>query len=625
MRRHGGCETIALAVQPLQQIQARARRRSWLWAILTVALVLRLAHWLAIRSAPFVAQPVLDSAEYARWGHSIAAGNWLGSAPFFQAPLYPYLLAVVFRLGGGLDAVYLLQIAAAVAGLAALAVAADRMLGRPHGLIAAALGAFYLPAVFHDVLLVKESIATSLVCVLLWLLARAREKQSAGAWLAAGVLVGMLSLLRENMLLVTLFLLPLVFLPGIRLSREEQRASSGRSRWIVPLVALVVGIVLPLAPVAARNAALGGGFLPTTFQGGVNFWIGNNPQADGTYRPIVPGKQVPTYERLDAERLAEQAVGRKLDGAQVSSYWLDRSLDWARRHPLDFVRLQLHKLALYFSPYEWPDTVDYYWMKTRSWVLSLPGLEWGGLVPLAAIGLLFAFRRWWALAPVLLFELGWLASTVAFFLFSRYRLPAAPGLWILAAVPLVAVGRGWRARGRTEAVIAGCGLLFVWLLPYFGSFAPRRDLVEMNLGRLAEQRGNAIAAKRHFEAALAADPTAFTPHLDLGTLAARAGDMPTAIRRFRQAVTLQPASDDAHADLGAALLAMGDLSAAGQELGRALALNPDNLVALQNRAVLELKRGKEAAARADLERLLRLDPRNAFARRVLARQPPAAR
>ncbi len=599
----------------------RIESRAWLWTVIAVALVLRLGHWIAVRSAPFVAQPVLDSAEYVRWAHAIAAGNWVGSAPFFQAPLYPYVLAVIFWLGGNLNAIYLVQIAVAVAGLAALAAAGDRMLGRPHGLVAAVLGALYLPAVFHDVLIVKESFATALVCVLLWLLARAREKGSARAWLAAGVAIGVLSLLRENMLLVALFLLPLAFLPNAGRGGE---GGEGRARRVVPLVALLVGIALPLAPVAARNAALGGGFLPTTFQGGVNFWIGNNPKADGTYRPIVPGKQIPMYERIDAERLAERAVGHHLDGAQVSSYWLDRALGWARRHPLDFLRLQVHKVALYFSPYEWPDTVDYYWMKTRSWVLALPGLEWGALVPLAAIGLLFSRRRWRVLFPVLLFELGWLVSTVAFFLFSRYRLPAAPGLWILAAVPLVAAARAWHARGRVEAVLAACGLLVVWLLPYFGSFAPRRDLVEINLGRLAQEKGDVAAAKAHFEAAVVADPTAFVPHLDLGTIAARAGDFAAAVQRFREAVALQPTSDDAHADLGAALLASGDLAAAGPELDRALALNPDNLVALQNRAVLELKRRNDVAARADLERLLRLDPGNSWARKVLSRLPPEA-
>ena len=72
----------------------------------------------------------------------------------------------------------------------------------------------------------------------------------------------------------------------------------------------LLGLTLPLLAVASRNAALGGGFLPTTSQGGVNFWIGNNPAADGTYRPLVPGKQVPAYEREGARILAEQAAKR---------------------------------------------------------------------------------------------------------------------------------------------------------------------------------------------------------------------------------------------------------------------------------------------------------------------------
>ncbi len=529
------------------------RDRSWLGVALAVAALVRVAHWAAVRTAAFVGQPALDSAEYARWAHAIAAGSWLGGAPFFQAPLYPYLLALVFRAGGGLDTVYLLQIACAVAALALLAVAADRLLGPPHGAVAAALGALYLPAVFHDVLLVKESLATSLVAVVLWALVRARERRSELAWLGVGALIGLLALLRENTLLVAFFLVPLVF------ARGDRRGTARR------FAALVLGMALPLAPVALRNAALGGGFLPTTSQGGVNFWIGNNPHADGTYRPLVPGKQIPAYERSEARRLAEQAVGHPLDGAAVSRYWLSRALGWAESDPLAFGRLQLHKLRLYFSPYEWPDAVDYYWMKTISRPLALPGLEWGALVPLAALGLLLARRRWRELAPVLLFELGWLLSTVAFFLFARYRLPAAPGLWILAAVPFVALGRAWRRGAWGAAAVGALGVALLWAWPHLAGFAPRWDLVDFNRGRLAQEHGETKLARIYYQQALRAAPRAFLPRLDLGTIAARERDYATAARWFAEAVELQPDSDDAHADLGAALLASGNLSAASSE------------------------------------------------------------
>jgi len=125
----------------------------------------------------------------------------------------------------------------------------------------------------------------------------------------------------------------------------------------------------------------------------VNFWIGNNPLADGTYRPLVPGKQVPAYEREGARILAEQALGRPLAAGEVSSYWLKRSLSWARSEPGAWARLQGEKLGLYWSGYEWPDAVDYYWMKTISWPLALPGLEWSAAALLALWGLLLERRR----------------------------------------------------------------------------------------------------------------------------------------------------------------------------------------------------------------------------------------
>ncbi len=115
------------------------------------------------------------------------------------------------------------------------------------------------------------------------------------------------------------------------------------------LALAVLAAVLVLAPVAARNAALGGGPTLTSLRGGVNFYIGNNPEADGTYRPLVPGKQIPRYEQSEPRRLAEAALGRPLTPREVSGYWLGRSLRWAREEPAAFLALQLRKLRRFWS------------------------------------------------------------------------------------------------------------------------------------------------------------------------------------------------------------------------------------------------------------------------------------
>ncbi|MBV8199617.1 MAG: glycosyltransferase family 39 protein, partial [Acidobacteria bacterium] len=541
--------------------------------ILAVALALRLAHWAAVRRAPFIGQLAMDSWEYDRWAREIAGGDWLGHGRgvFFQAPLYPYLLAILFAVvGPRLDAAYLAQIGLSVAGCYALYRAGRAMAGEREGLAAAALAAVYGPFLFYDVQLLKESLAVTVACFLLWALAAAgalpgppapgtgdlrtaaespspaSRPAAVGPWLLAGSLLGILAVLRENALLVAPFLLPLAWsagAPGEPLARRAGRTG-----------AFLAGIALVLAPVALRNGLVGGDFLPTTSQGGVNFYIGNNPRADGTYRPIVPGKQTPQLEQREPARIAEQHLGRRLAPAEVSRYWLGRALAWARARPGDFLRLTLHKLGMFWSWYEWPDAVDYYYIRGLSSVYRLPLLEFGGVTLLAAFGLGFLGGRARRLAPALLFAGAWMVSTVAFFLFARYRLPAVPALLLLAALPVAALVEAaqawWRGRAielspedgrgaprRPALRVLGLGLVVAAaiVLPRLAGFEPRLDLVSFNLGRLAEERGDAALAERHYQAALAADPGAFLAWLDLGNLAARRRDWPAALRCYQRA------------------------------------------------------------------------------------------
>lgn len=583
--------------------------------ILVLAFAVRLAHWIAVRGLPFVAQLVVDSKEYDAWARQIAAGDWLGSRVFFQAPLYPYLVAVIYKISGGATgAVYLFQIALAVAGVWALARAGRLMGGEIAGLFAAGLAAVYGPFVFYDVQLMKESPAVTVVCFLLWALAAARARPSARAWTVAGLLLGTLALLRENALLATPFLALLTLAPNAPRGTIARRAG-----------AFVLGAALPLVPVAIRNGVVGGEFLPTTSQGGANFYIGNNASADGTYRPIVPGRQIPTLERQESIRVAEVATGRKLSAGEASSYWLHRGLAWARSNPWACVKLQGRKLGMYWSWYEWPDAVDYYWIGARSPVFRLPLVEFGtiSLLAVAGVGLMLRRRLASPLAPAWTLASIWMLSTIAFFLFSRYRLPGVPPLMILGALPCAAVVEA-RAAGDKRWWWGAALVLLAWAVSLVPAGKPRNDLVEFNLGRLADEQGDAAAAGRHYEAALAADPKAFLPCLNLGTLAAQRGDWTAALSYYRRAAELEPRSDDAHSDLGGVLLATGDADGAEKELDRALELNARNLPALQNKVVLLLRRGDLDGARAADRRLLELDPENPAGARLRDRIDAAA-
>ncbi|MCZ7651909.1 MAG: tetratricopeptide repeat protein [Thermoanaerobaculia bacterium] len=289
---------------------------------------------------------------------------------------------------------------------------------------------------------------------------------------------------------------------------------------------------------------------------------------------------------------ARRGRGRApLAAAEVSAHWRRRALAWARAEPGAFLRLQLRKVRLYLSPYEWPDAVDLYWLRARSPALAALGLDFAGLALLALAGAGAAWRRrlFRPLAPAWLFALAWMASTVAFFLFSRYRLPGLVPLFLFAGLPLAAaLAPGASRRARLLALAL---LVAAWGLPRLALPAPRLDLVEQNLGRLAAERGETAEAEAHFRAALAAAPESFLPLVELGALAGRAGRPAEARAWLEKAVEREPGSVEAWANLGAARLALGDLPAAAAALDRALALDPGHLPALRNRELLARRAG----------------------------------
>jgi tetratricopeptide (TPR) repeat protein len=576
--------------------------RFWLPAILLAGAAVRLGHWWALRQGPFVAFPIMDSAVYLEWGRAIAAGDWLGQGEFFLAPLYPYVLAAMLALGGSVDTVYLAQITAAVLGLLALYRAGSRLESARIGLLAAALAALCGPLVFHDVLLVKESFAASLTAGLLATLLRPDLEIRLRPWLLAGTIWGLVGLLRENAIL----LLP--FLAGaIWIRRPRPRPFLGA------LGALLAGYALVALPFVARSLAVTGSPFPT-FNAGFNLYIGNNPRATGTYQPIVPGKTLPEAEGREPVRVASELVGRKLTPGQASRYWTGRSLAWMVEEPRAFLRLQARKLGLYWRFYEWPDSVDYYWAREESPALRLAFVELGGLALLAAGALWVLRRRLRPWAPVLLLVVGWTAATVAFFVFSRFRVPMLPALCLLAAVPVERTLVAFRA-GRHRAAVVGAALVTLALLfPHALGHEPDRNLVAYNLAGVLAETGDLEGARQAYLEALAAAPDDFAVMLRLGDLALGQGRLPEAAAWYERATRARPEADDPWAQYGRVLALQGQGTLASQALERALALNPENITALYGQAHLALLRRDVPRAEALRHHIAEIAPDHAAVR-----------
>ncbi|HEV8210158.1 MAG TPA: glycosyltransferase family 39 protein, partial [Vicinamibacterales bacterium] len=297
--------------EPAEIVGAERARPAWYaLAIFGVALLVRLVHVWQIRRSPFFSLLMGDSRGYDEWARRIAGGEWLGHEVFYQAPLYPYLLGVIYAAAGHhLLVVRVVQALIGSASCALLALAAARLFpqsGRKAGLAAGLMLALYAPAIFFDGLLQKSVLDVFFVCLALWLISRTETAEIAEhaekkvivsprslraprlrILFFLGVTLGGLALTRENALVFIVVVLAWMVVGAYRRAGPFGPVSPGPKGPGLHAAALfVTGLALVLVPVAARNAYVGGGFYITTSQFGPNFYIGNNPAADGTYQSL---------------------------------------------------------------------------------------------------------------------------------------------------------------------------------------------------------------------------------------------------------------------------------------------------------------------------------------------------
>jgi hypothetical protein len=439
-----------------------------------LGLAVRLAYAWQLSEHPYGRFPWVDESAYWRWALAIKSGRWLPAQPFYQDPLFAYVLAGLMAVvGTGFAS---LRIAlAAIGSLTPVAVFwAGRVgVGRPEGIVAGLVAALYRPLVFNDGLLEKEGLGALVAAVALGLTARAvrADRMGRGAGLA-GFAWGLLGLLRANALLIG----PLGVGWCLAAFRDRRKVAALRA------AAFAVGFGLALAPALVVNALVADRpeLLLTTWQAGANFYIGNGPEAEGNYTKLPFVIDNPLYEADNFRAEAQRRSGRRLSPGGVSRFWLAEGLKRWEAAPLASLRLLGWKLALVSSDFEIFDNQSEELVRA----VVAPALSWsflsfGWLAPLAALGLARSRADrssfWWFLV---LSTLAGLISTAVFFVVGRYRIPWVPGLALLAAAGAVdtarrVAARRWGQVAWRMGLVALPALLVAWV-PTAETLSPGR-------------------------------------------------------------------------------------------------------------------------------------------------------
>ena len=621
--------------------------------IFATAFGIRLVHVLQMRSTPFFSILMGDSRGYDEWAQRIAGGEWWGREVFYQAPLYPYFLGAIYAIAGRhLLLVRLVQALIGSASCVFVALAASRLVSRRAGMVAGAVLAVYAPAIFFDGLLQKSVLDVFFVSLALWLIARiltVRLKPDL-LWLSLGLCIGGLSLTRENALVFIVVVATWALFGTVENAKAAQHARPNQSlrssRSVRSLALFLFGLALVLLPVAVRNSLVGGGFYVTTAQFGPNFYIGNNPKADGTYASLRYGRGAPEYERQDATELAELAVGHQLMPAEVSSYWTGRALQFITSQPGAWLTLMARKAALLVNRSEMVDTEDQASYAEWSWPLWLLGpiAHFGVLVPLAVFGVFatwperapnHASRRPWPLRSRLwvlyALILAYAASVVLFYVFARYRYPLVPMLIVFASAGLVEILSLFGARGfqpseaagfarpkDSRSIVAAVGATAIITNWPLVSTNHMRAVTENNLG--AAQQGNHRfdEADAHYRRSIAFRSDYAPAYSNLGAVLRARGRNAESITAYEEALRLQPEYADAHYNLGNALTDEGRFADAIEHFQIALRSVPGSEEVHNNFGIALASAGRHDEAFAEFSAAVRIKPTSAKAQHNLA-------
>ena len=540
-------------------------RPAWISAsIVLVALGLRLLHTWQMSANPLFADPAVDAATYVERATRLVAGQWLGwgQGPFWQPPLYPYVLALV-KLAFADSFFYAVRFLQAVVGAFSclLVYRIGRRLFAPGiGAIAAFAAAAYGPLIYFDARLLPTSLATFLGLLGLLLLLYAVEHPLKWLFMAAGMVWGTAALAVATMLALA----PLA--AGWLVYRYWHIADRGRV-WIGMFL---LGVALPIVPVTLYNDIVGEDAVLISYNGGVNFFIGNNANAERTLA-IRPGWE---WEELVAEPL-RQGITRP---SAKSSYFYDRAMAFIRDEPVAYIGLLLRKTIQFWSGDEIGRNQEiYYWRKYSS-VLALSMWKWGlafpfGLVsPLALIGLLVHIRRRGLTLPFV-FVLGYGFAVLVFFVTSRYRVPVVPLLLLFATYGGHCLYGYWRQKIFWPLVVFAALMLAANTnlspMDMRGTAATQNDL-----GNVYLRNGRYQMALLKFKQAVQQDPHYWQAWFNAGSLQAMRGDLRGAQSIFRRVLEHNPERADVWSNLAGTHVGLGEFPQAARTLERALLTAP---------------------------------------------------
>ena len=364
----------------------------------------------------------------------------------------------------------------------------------------------------------------------------------------------------------------------------------------------------PVLIVTARNLAVAGELVPISSNGGINFYIGNNPDYERTIR-IRPGGE---FERLAQE---PENLGIVSESGR-SRYFTHRALGFLGDYPHDALRLYARKALDLVAGREIPRNQESYPFRRDSWLLAL--LLWrlgisfpfGVVAPLALAGALLPSRgkrgaEGRGRVLLLVYAAAYAASILIFFPTDRYRLPLVPVAALFAGNLLGSPRAAWRRPAVAAALLLGLVLFNLDLFEPSESYPEEEAL---NRAYAFRMKGRLDEAREEYRRAIALNPERVDAYNSLAAMAAQEGRWDEAAEHYRRLLAIAPDFVEVRHELGQAYLALGRRDDARREWQIAANLAPGAGIVLADLCLSFRDEGAFDAAGSYCDRAVRSRP-----------------
>ncbi len=534
--------------------------------ILILATGIRIAYWIQFQSTDLGSILLVDAEGYHLKALKLLNKGWLGDSAFYQAPLYPYFLAIIYKIfGQNISVVQGIQIALSTGTVWLIYRIGESLFNRKVAIYSAGFCALYGPFIFYSILILKVTLSLFFSCLFILTLLRSCDTPKNSIIFYGGILLGINIALRGNYLLLY---------PATALWILFAFPKTKTGKKLINLFIFTLGMTLCVFPMTLRNYILSGDLVVTSYQAGANFYIGNNPDAKGNYTRLGFVRPNPEFEETDFRKRAETLEGRPLKPSEVSRFWFKKTLNFITDYPMQFIGLIGKKSFLFFNNYEIPDNYDYQFLKTLTPALNIGILSFGIVVLSATLGITLFLWTGPKFYLIYGFIITYAASVILFFVTSRYRIPIAPILLPFSAMFALEGVKQIRRASQKRLTFFGVFLLVIALIAFKPISLVDFSFSYKSLGLAYEKKEHFEKSLRLYQSAEKIKPGDARAIHHMGVIFSKTGDNLKAEKTFLKSLQLNPKLAEAHFSLAEVYEKNGRLQDALTSYKAGLKINP---------------------------------------------------